>query len=284
VSGSTLPNARVIISTELDDYTTSADDSGLFLVDTQAVAGTNEVLVTSVNPETSESVNKKIVYVYSSQYDLPTSDNTDNETNEATASSADDIRNNVQERLEEALTSPIAYLGSVTDISEETLQVSRVDLTESNNNGEIVQISVTDNTEYVDTTGDDSELIEFTDVAIGDFIIAMGPTNTEGVLEASRILVTDTISPTERVIIVGIISQVDDVDESIILDSGETIYTNRNTYIFSTISGEEDEIDLSVLERDNLIFAVNSTEDGETTTRTLYLFPLTNSEDSLLVE
>lgn len=106
------------------------------------------------------------------------------------------IRQKVQQKVEEALNKPKAKLGTITDISEQTIQITNLE-------DEIVQIEVNkEETQYV-KINDDNEQIEFSDVAIGDFIVAMGYINENDVLEATRVLVTDVIRKPLRAIVQG---------------------------------------------------------------------------------
>ena len=104
--------------------------------------------------------------------------------------SAGSVREIVEEKIEAALKNPLAYLGTVTDISEETLQIK-------SNGGEILQVATSPETTFV-KTGKTAKEIKFVDIAIGDFIVAMGYKNGNNVLDTKRILVTDAPTPTSR--------------------------------------------------------------------------------------
>lgn len=78
-----------------------------------------------------------------------------------------------------------AYVGTITDISTGTIQVRGVNAT-------ILQISLNDQTSYVNTLKKNSEVKE-TDLAIGDYIIAMGVSSTNKVLTAERILIASPL-------------------------------------------------------------------------------------------
>ena len=78
-----------------------------------------------------------------------------------------------------------SYIGTVTDISDKTIQ-----LKDSKDN--IKQISVEDNTKYINDLKK-SVLVKSTDLAIGDYIVAMGLINGNKVLKTQRILITSPI-------------------------------------------------------------------------------------------
>ena len=276
ITGSTLPNTLVAVSTETEDVITSSDSEGNFSVDTSAISGVNEVVVVSADPIGQNSVEKRIAFVYSSQLE-DISSNTDDEEADSATNSADEVRQKVQDRIDEVLNNPKAYIGSITDISEDTLQITKIDFTGNGSNGEIVQVSVTeDSTDYVDTSGDTNKTIKFDDVAIGDFVIAMGTTDENDVLEARRILVADTIEPTGRSIILGNITKVDEIEDSLTFNNAKgeiTAITNKSTDFLTGIIGNNETIDFTELERGNNIIIITSLDEGDTVARTIYLIP-----------
>jgi hypothetical protein len=116
-------------------------------------------------------------------------------------------------------------------------------------------------------------------VAIGDFVIAMGTVDENDVLEARRILVTDTLEPTSRTIKLGKITLVDETDDSITIEgegSEAVVVIDRNTDIITTLNGEDEVVDLAQLERGNTVVVVTTLDDEETVTRTIYLIPVTD--------
>jgi hypothetical protein len=126
--------------------------------------------------------------------------------------SADTIRNKVREKIEGVLKNPKAYLGTITDKTGETLQIK-------NREGEIEFISVNPEEASFVSVGKTSKAIKFTDVAIGDFIVAMGFLSEDGnstgakngseVLDARRILVTEAPGSPERKIVFGTVAKIE---------------------------------------------------------------------------
>ena len=118
-----------------------------------------------------------------------------NQTNES------ELREKVREKIEIAKNKPKAYLGIITDISEDTLQIK-------NEDEEIQLISLNkEETAYIKTNGS-SEKAEFDDLAIGDFVVSMGYINDEKVFEAKRILVTSSLIKPVRKIIFGNVKEI----------------------------------------------------------------------------
>lgn len=75
----------------------------------------------------------------------------------------------------------VSYVGTITDISSGTIQIK-------NNIGSILQISVNDDTKYTNTLKKNIGIKE-SDLAIGDYIIAIGNINNSKVLQTKKILV-----------------------------------------------------------------------------------------------
>ena len=73
---------------------------------------------------------------------------------ETSTDEANSVRDTVQRKVEEARTIPFAYIGTVTDIAEETIQINKYIFSEAKEDaGEIQQISVDEeNTTFVKIT------------------------------------------------------------------------------------------------------------------------------------
>src|SRR3989338_5629841 len=115
--------------------------------------------------------------------------------------SGNSIRDKVREKLEQVRSKPKALIGTVTDKTEDTIELK-------DKTGEIHLISVKlDEVSFV-KIGKSSQSVKFSDVAIGDFIIAMGFQNGNKVLSARRILLTEPLQDPTRVIIFGKVSKI----------------------------------------------------------------------------
>lgn len=192
ITGATKANTFVIASSEEKDFFVTASDSGAFEAKADLIGGLNQIIIASYD-ESGQSSQKTVSVVYSSSFD-----ETSQKGNEA-SESEDPVRQKVEQKVNEVKNSPQAYLGSVTDISEKTLNLKK-------ESGEISQVAVTTDTTYAsDLTKKD---IQFTDVAIGDFVIAMGYKNGNEVLEAVRILVTKKPSSPSRQIVFGKVKEI----------------------------------------------------------------------------
>lgn len=94
------------------------------------------------------------------------------------------VRDKVKEKVDLVRKNPVAYIGTVTDITESTIQLKSTA-------GEIQQISTSKFPVVYVKSGKTPKEIKFSEIAIGDYIAAMGFTNGNKVLDAKRVLVTD---------------------------------------------------------------------------------------------
>lgn len=185
VTGITKPLTWITVSGEDEDYVVQSDDKGLFSQDVNLIPGVNQIKLTAFDALGAQSL-EKVLVVYSSSFQ-------ENESSVATSSAiASDstdsgIRAKVEEKVKEALNKPKAYLGTVTDISDSTIQLK-------SSESQIRQISVKNDSVSVVKTGTVNKAVKLTDIAIGDFIVAMGYINSNTVLNAQRILITDPVT------------------------------------------------------------------------------------------
>ncbi|EKE05134.1 MAG: hypothetical protein ACD_19C00426G0156 [uncultured bacterium] len=89
----------------------------------------------------------------------------------------------------EVETGRIAYVGTITDISAGNIQIK-------NNSGAILQISINEDAKFINSLKKNIEVKE-TDLAIGDYIVAIGTVNGNKVLHSERILITSPLSETK---------------------------------------------------------------------------------------
>lgn len=183
VSGITKPLAWLTISDDTGDFIVQAGSDGVFSQDTSLSPGVNQIKITAFDPSGNQSV-EKVVVVYSSSFQtqtIPTPSPVNNSTESA-------IQAKVKEKVAEALNKPKAYIGTVSDIADSTIEIKTTD-------SQIGQIDTgNDNISVVNTKGLSDKSIKLTDIAIGDFIVAMGYVNSKSVLDAQRILVSDPLS------------------------------------------------------------------------------------------
>lgn len=199
IEGLTKINSIVIISTESKDYQVEVEKNGSFKEEITLTGGLNIINVTSFNIN-GQSETEKLVITYSSEFEKYL------EGDKTSTSSAETIREKVQKKLENTLKKGIFYMGVITDIADNTVQLK------SNDNG-IQQIEITDDTTYVKDE----------DMAIGDFIIAMGFKNGNEVLDTKRILITDPPEENTHQALWVKLTEVEKKEVSFINSKGETV-------------------------------------------------------------
>jgi hypothetical protein len=113
-----------------------------------------------------------------------------------TSTDESDIRQKVIEKVQVAKNKPKAYLGTITDKTDDSMQIK-------NTGGEILLLSVNADEASFIKSNDESTAIKYTDLAIGDFVVAMGLLDDQSVLDAKRILVTTPPTTMTRKIVYG---------------------------------------------------------------------------------
>ncbi len=196
VSGITKPLSWTTVSGETDDYIVQADEQGVFSQNVSLISGVNQIKLTAFDTQGAQSVGKVLV-VYSSAFQTKT---TALQGPDATSEAS--IRQKVEAKIEELLNKPKAYIGTVTDITDSTIQIKTTD-------SQIKQISTAENGITVIKTTPTNKTVKLTDIGIGDFIVAMGYVNSSSVLSAQRILVTDPITEPKVTATIGKISDID---------------------------------------------------------------------------
>ena len=249
VSGITKPSTLVIISTEKGDYLTESLGDGTFSKEVDLVSGINNIKVSSVNMQGNVAT-QEIVAIYSASFQTPT-----------------DEDETVAQKIAQAGNPPKAYIGTVTDIADSTIQMKTTDRQiqqiETGGSGIVV----------VNTKGTNNKTVKLTDIAIGDFIVAMGYVDGDDVLDAQRILVTD--SPVETKISVSIRKVNDVTKKSLTLVSenegqATTITPDKNTSIESFSDGKIKEIKLSDISSSDTVVVVSDTTGTPALTRALF--------------
>ena len=251
VSGITKALTWVTISGEDGDYIIQADEKGNFDEEVDLVAGVNQIKLTAFDPTGAQSI-EKVLVVYSSSFEkkttLPDAEN---------SSDSGSIREKVQAKVEELLNRPKAYLGVVTDIADTTIQVRT-------SSSEIRQISVLDKdvVTVVKDDGKTTKTVKYADIAIGDFIVAMGYKNGNQVLAAQRILITPIVTESTIDVKFGTKAEV----------LGQTKPPTK-TLIFSLSEGELSKVKLTDIEDGDLTISVTQEVSEKPVIRTIFTIP-----------
>lgn len=193
----------------------------------------------------------------------------DTSTNEA------DIRQKIIKKVQEVLEKPKAYIGVVTDISGGTIQIK----TQA---GQIQQVSANPDSLTVIKVGKTNKEIKLTDIAIGDFIVALGFKNGNNVLDARRILTMSPLTEPGILLLYGGVTKVEKKDIILTqLKSREQtkILIDLDTDILVQKGQKKVTIKLSDLNEGDLIIAVISKDTSKA--RTIFVITPTPSTSPL---
>ena len=252
VSGLTKPGSWITLSGESGDYTVQSDTSGVFSEDVELSPGVNQIKVTAFEAKGAKSATGVLV-VYSSSFQektLPTGSPNPN------ASGTSDIRAKVAQDVANTINRPKAYIGTVTDITDSTVQIKTT-------GSEIKQISVSaDGTTVMNTKGTVNKQVKTTDLAIGDFIVAMGYINGNSVLAAQRILITDPVTEPKIDVKLGKVSDI----------SKKSVTSKTDVEIYK--DGGTKSAKFSDLAQTDQIIFVNTIDDNDKTSlRSIFVVP-----------
>jgi hypothetical protein len=262
VSGITQKGSFVLISGETEDFMITSKEDGSFDQTIEPIGGTNQIIINALNTKGLQA-QVEVTTVFSTEFAKLISSSKDQPA-ATPANEGDAIRNKVKEKIEAVRANPKAFIGTVTDKTENSLQIK-------NTEGDIQFISVEGDVQIVKTTKN-QVTIKFNDIAIGDFIVAMGiinatPTSSEkenkGVLLAKRILVTNPLKDPDRKVYFG---QVTSNDKKILTIN--SISGNETILGFSKKWKGPEIKDIKI---GNQVVVVSVPENGKEIIRTLYL-------------
>lgn len=195
VSGITKANSFVVVYLN-EEYIVKSDSTGTFSMDVELEQGINHILVKTFDPS-YQLEEKRISVVYDPN--VSESANSQEGTNPQTAS--DSVREKIQQKLEQVSSKPQAIIGTVTDKTSSGFNLR-------NGGSEIKQVTIVENQTLIIKSGQTDKTIPFSDLAIGDFVAAIGYKTSAGALEAMRVLV-DNAKPDDNYKI--FIAQIDEV-------------------------------------------------------------------------
>jgi hypothetical protein len=263
VSGITKPLTWVVVSGEKGDYILQSDEKGIFAQDVGLEAGTNRIKITAFDPTGTQST-QKVLVIYSSAFQLKTIPVS---TPGGAASGDAAIREKVAQKVAAAMDRPKAYLGTVTDITSSTIQTK-------NPESQIEQIAIGDDgISVINAKGTTSKQVKITDVAIGDFIVAMGYVNGDKVLHAQRILITDPLVDTALSASIGKVTKT--TTKALTISEAVkgieiTVTPSKNTLIASFTKGKTTSIKLAAIKQDDLIIYVTDASSTPLFVRSIF--------------
>ena len=191
----------------------------------------------------------------------------------------DPIREAVQEKIEEAQNKPVAYLGTVTDIVENTVQIKSIE-------GEIKQVSVNDDTKFVKVNSS-TTTVNYSDIAIGDFLVNMGYRNPDDVLVVGRTLVTSRPEKPKRESVFGKVTEKLNTEITIEIKNNSeflTISPERNIVVTKKDENETIRSRFADIEEESIIFAVGVRSEDSFSARSIHIvetpLPSENPDES----
>lgn len=262
VTGITKSSAFVVFSGEKSDYITKAAADGTFSQDIDLTSGVNQIKLFALDAQGKQS-STKVLIVYSSVFEPKTFETSSSQT----ASGENDIRDKVAQKVAEALNKPKAFLGTVTDIADSTIQIKSID-------SQIEQISIRgDNIDVVNTTGKANKAVKLSDIAIGDFIVAMGYVDTNSVLSAQRILISDAVSePTIKTFIAKVTDTTTKGLSVSLIPDGSTAEVNpsKNTDVYDFAEGKTTSLKLSAFSEEDIVIYVLDASETTSPVRSIF--------------
>ncbi len=267
ISGLTKPNTWVIVSGEAEDYITRSDGSGAFGGSLNLTSGVNQIKATAFDTSGNQT-SAGVLVVYSQSFvekSLDTKSSSD-------SSGSSNISQKVAKDLLNTLDRPKTYLGTVTDVTDSTIELKTKP-------GEIMQISVNPATVVVNALGTNNKTVKTTDIAIGDFIVGMGYVGNNSVLSAQRILISDPVTePTTTVSLAKVTNTTKkSLEASTIPDSkDDTITPDKNTDIETFKDGKAIAAKFAGIADDDIVMYVRA-QNSKKDTIIRYIFVIPQS-------
>ncbi len=267
VAGLTKSKAWIAMSGESGDNFIRADKAGVFSQEVDLTPGVNQIKITAFDPSGNQSATGVLI-VYSSSF-VEKSASPISTTGSATGSS--DINQKVAQDLAKVANQPKADIGTVTDVTDSTLEIKT-------KTGDIEQISVSASaTSVVNITGTNNKPVKTTDIAIGDFIVAMGYIGENSVLSAQRILISDPVTEPKITISHAKVTSVTKKALNVIgsADGKEDIVQpDAKTRIATYKDGGQSTIKFGSISEDDIITYVEKTDTkGVTRVRSIFVIP-----------
>lgn len=165
---------------------------------------------------------------------------------------ADSVLQKVKEKVEALKKNPKAFIGIVTDKTDTSIQIKDIQ-------GKIELVSITPDTTHFSKIEKTEIDIKYTDIAIGDYVSALGTFGSANVLNARRVILSPAPSD-DRKIVSGKVDSI--VKKEITVSSKDS----TTTMVFpSRWKGPE----IKEISEGNAVAAVATEKDGKLTIRTI---------------
>ena len=256
----------VVISGEDEDYFITPSEDGAFDTDVELNEAANQIIIAAFDNRGNQT-EKRLTLALSTEFAKEVSSPTP--TGQENREASDSVREKVQEKVSAARSSPKFTLGTITDKLAQTIEIKNL-------KGEIVQASASDeDTTFIKIDKTKRE-VKYVDVAIGDFVLAMGFQNGNGVLDSRRVIITSPLQTSARRVILGKVTEVQKSQVTIesLSESEKVTFSNSaNLTLSSESEGEIVELDFSDLETDQRVVVVGEAENDKFVARALRVLP-----------
>ncbi|MBI4057830.1 hypothetical protein HY405_00730 [Candidatus Microgenomates bacterium] len=165
----------------------------------------------------------------------------------------DTLRERVEERLAELTNKPRAFVGKISEIADSVLILETKTGTK--------QIKIEEDAVVVQTTATGAKTIKATNLAIGNFVVAMGYLEDKNTLDATRILTMTQTPLTPRYPVYGLVESVEKGTFTVKhpkKDETWTVRTTSNTRVTAKIDGKIETSDVDSIEIGDRIIALGT--------------------------
>src|SRR3989344_20445 len=252
ITGITKTGSFVAISGESEDQIIASLDDGVFSSEIKLDPGINRIKVDSFD-QSGSKLEKIVTIVYSNEF-AKYIEGLD--PSEEITKTPEGILEKVRQKVEGIRKNPKAVIGTVTNKTEEGLQIK-------NQEGKIDLISLTADTTFV-RIGTKTTDVDSKDVAIGDYVAVLGFADGGTVLEAKRVILTEE-SEIDRVTVKG---EIVDIKNKVL-----TLKVFGNDELLLSFPKNWKGPEIKELEDTQEIITVYSTKDNKNTVRTIMIIP-----------
>ena len=251
ISGVAKAESYIIVTGGSIDQISRSLSDGTFEFDYEIDPSINYLTVNSLSI-TGERSKTNLELIYSSEAAL--------------GGDEEEISEKVENKLEEAQRKAEFFKGTVTDITDKSIQIK-------NGGGEIKQISLSGGETTYARIGKTTVKLTSSDVAIGDYIYALGYKGASGVLDAFRVLVTQPETPADIKVFLGLVTTKNKTDLSLSENSqGDTVLEiDNNTKTYSGELAEPTRSRFANISEGDLIIGTYVTEENENIARKIHI-------------
>ncbi len=253
ITGATKANSYVIITGGTSDLIAKSNGTGSFDIEYEIDPSLNYLDVSSVSEDNTRS-GSKLEVVYSS------------EAVKKDTAEEENLEDKIEEKLENVQNKAEFYKGTITDITDTSIQMKT-------DGGEIKQISYEAGLTSFAKTGKTTVKITARDIAIGDYVLALGYKTDNEVLSAFRILVTQPVASEDIKVFYGIVTKKNNLDFEISEQNSEniTIEIDNNSKTYKGDLSSPEKIRFANIGNGDLVIGTYTTQKDINIARKIFL-------------